>query len=90
MIGPRLAEVLAQVPKEPYHIAVGARIALLFDFTICLLSIPASLIPPANEVVFVWLKDGLARWRNVGPFWRLLQTQILVDATRDSPLPGER
>jgi hypothetical protein len=34
MIGPGLVEVFAQVPKEPHNIAVSARIALLFHFTI--------------------------------------------------------
>jgi hypothetical protein len=35
---PGLVEVLAQVSKEPHNIAIGAGIALLFDFTIRLLS----------------------------------------------------
>jgi hypothetical protein len=88
MIRPGLVEVLAQVSKEPHTIAIGAGIALLFHFTIRLLSISAPLVPPANEVSFVWLKYWLASRRNVGPFWGLLQTQILIDATRDSPLPA--
>jgi len=78
--GPSLVEVFAQVPKESHTIAISARIALLFHFTICLLSISAPFIPPLNKVGFVWLKHRLARRVNMGPFWRLLHTQILVDA----------
>jgi hypothetical protein len=88
MTGPGLVEVLAQVSKEPHTIALSARIALFFYFTIGLLSISASLVPPANKVVFVWLKHGLARRRNRGSFWRLLHPHILIDATRDSPRPA--
>src|SRR5260370_1095665 len=88
--GPCLVEVFAQVPKESHDIAISARIALLFHFTIGLLSVPASFIPSLNQVGLVWLKHWLARLVNMGPFWRLLHTIILVDPTRDSHLPGER
>ena len=53
--GPGLLEVLAQVPKEPHHIAIGARISHRLYFTIDLLSISTSLVPSAHEVGFVWL-----------------------------------
>ncbi len=85
MIGPGLVEVLAQVSKEPHTIAICAGIALLFHFTIRLLSISAPLVPPANEVSFVWLKYWLASRRNRGPFWGLLQTHILIDALPTHP-----
>jgi hypothetical protein len=88
MISPGLVEVLAQVSKEPHNIAICAGIALLFHFTIRRLRISAPLVPPANEVSFVWLKYWLASRRNMSPFWGLLQTQILIDATRGSPLPA--
>src|SRR5262249_18854704 len=52
----------------------------LFYFTICLLGVSTPLVPSANEVVFVWLKDGLTRWGNMGPFGGLLHPQILIDA----------
>ena len=79
MSGPGLIEMLAQVPKEPHNIAISARISHLFYFPICLLSISASLVPPANEVVFVGLKDRLMSLMNMRPFWRLLQMQGAVD-----------
>src|SRR5215468_4189817 len=83
--GSRLVEVLAQVPKEPHTIAISSGVSLLFDFTIRLLGISASLIPPANEVVFVWLKDGLARGWNMGLLRGLLHPQILIDALPTHP-----
>jgi hypothetical protein len=88
--GPSLVEVFAQVPKESHNIAICARIALLFHFTICLLSVSASFILPLNKVGFVWLKHRLARRGHMGPFGRLRQTHILVDATCDSPRPDAR
>jgi hypothetical protein len=85
MISPGLVEVLAQVSKEPHHIAICAGIVLLFHFTIRRLRISAPLVPPANEGSFVGLKYRLASRRNMGPFWGLLQTQLLRDATFASP-----
>ena len=85
MISPGLVEVLAQMSKEPHTIAICARISHLFHFTIRLLSISAPLVPPPNEVSFVWLKYWLASRRNMGPFWGLLQMQILIDALPAHP-----
>src|SRR5258705_12873611 len=47
--------------------------------------ISASLVPPANEVSFVWLKYWLANRRKMGPFWGLLHPQILIDALPTHP-----
>src|SRR5437763_477736 len=60
-------------------------IALLFHFTIRRLRISAPLVPPTNEGSFVWLKYWLVSRRNMGPFWGLLQTQILIDALPTHP-----
>ena len=86
--GPRLSKCLRNCPKNRTMIAISTRIALFFYFTIRLLSISASLVPPANQVVFVWLKHGLARRMNMSPFWGLLHTQILIDALPTQPLPA--